>query len=498
MATDLMANGRQVRVRMAPSPTGPLHVGGARTALFNWLFARHHGGAFILRIEDTDVTRSTEENVHSILRSLRWLGLEWDEGPEIGGPYGPYFQMQRLDSYREALSRLLESEAAYYCYCTPEELEAERAAARASHTAYRYSRRCRSLTAAQRAAFEAQGRRPVVRFKMPDEGQTSFHDLIRGEITFENRELDDLVIVKSDGIPTYNFAAVVDDATMLISHVIRGEDHIANTPKQILIYQALGWPVPAFAHLPMILGPDRSKLSKRHGATSLTDYAEAGYLPEAMMNFLALLGWSYDDKQEIFSKQELIEYFQLERVGKTGAIFNIEKLDWMNGYYLRQMSIDDLVVRAVPFLQRAGLLPPDPLSEETYQHVRRVLTLVQERVKRLGELPELTQFFFEEQLSYDPTLLVSKGMEPRQTRAALEAALGAIAAVEPFAAEPLEATLRPLATELGLKAGQLFGSLRVAITGRTVAPPLFQTMDVLGRTLTLRRIEQAIRLLPAS
>ena len=492
-----MSNHRHVRVRMAPSPTGPLHVGGARTALFNWLFARHHGGVFVLRLEDTDVTRSTEENVQSILRSLSWLGLEWDEGPEIGGPYGPYFQMQRLDTYREALAKLLEGGAAYYCYCTPEELEAEREAARAAHEAYRYGRRCRYLTPEQRAAYEAEGRRPVVRFKMPVEGQTSFHDLIRGEITFENRELDDLVIVRSDGIPTYNFAVVVDDGTMLISHVIRGEDHIANTPKQIQIHHALGWPVPQFAHLPMILGPDRSKLSKRHGATSLTDYAEAGYLPEAMMNFLALLGWSYDDKQEIFTKQELIEYFQLERVGKTGAIFNVEKLDWMNGYYLRQMSIEDLAVRAVPFLQRAGLLPSDPLSEESYEHVRRVLTLVHERMKRLGEVPELTDFFFHEELTYDPALLVGKGMDAAQTRNALQAARQTVEGLKHFEAEALEAALRPLAAELGLKTGQLFGSLRVAVTGRTVAPPLFQTMAVLGQTLTLRRIEKAIQVLPA-
>lgn len=488
-----MSSIKTVRVRMAPSPTGPLHVGGARTALFNWLFARANKGVFVLRIEDTDRLRSTLEYEKNILDSLRWLGLTWDEGPEVGGAYGPYFQMQRLHTYSEATEKLLASGDAYHCYCTPEELEAEREAARRAKIAYRYSRRCRALTPEQRKEFEAQGRRSVVRFAMPLSGTVAFDDLIRGHIVFDNAELDDLVIVKSDGIPTYNFAAVVDDSTMRITHVIRGEDHISNTPKQIHIYHALGEDVPLFAHLPMILGPDRSKLSKRHGAASITEYADAGYLPEAMVNYLALLGWSYDEKREIFSKEELARWFSIERVGKTGAIFNIEKLDWMNGYYIRQLSLDDLYGRSLPFLHRAGLIAERPGADQE-KYIRSVLALEQERLKRLGELPELTDFFFREDIHYDPPLLVSKGLTPTETHSAMAQAKERIEAV-PFEVAELEHALRELAEDLGMKTGQLFGALRVAVTGRTVAPPLFQTMYVLGKDRTLLRIEKALALL---
>ncbi len=487
-----MTYDRKVRVRMAPSPTGLFHVGSARTALFNWLFARHHGGTFVLRIEDTDVVRSKPEYVLDIMESLRWLGLDWDEGPEVGGPYGPYFQMQRLDTYRSAADKLLAMGAAYYCYCTPEELEVERERARAEKTAYRYSRRCRALTPEQRAAFEAQGRRPVIRFAMPSEGTVAFDDLIRGPISFANSELDDLVIVKSDGIPTYNFAVVVDDTTMEITHVIRGEDHISNTPKQIHIFKALGYSIPQFAHLPMILGPDRSKLSKRHGAASITEYAEMGFLPEALDNYLALLGWSYDDKQEIFTKDELVKYFSIERVGKTGAIFNIEKLDWMNGYYIRQLALDDLTDRVLPFLRKAGLVPQEPLSLEQFEYVKSVTALIQERLKRLAEMPDLTDFFFREEIEYDPALLVSKGLTPAETKAAIIEARTRIVGVAQFDVPSLEHTMRELAEDLAMKTGQLFGALRVAITGRTVAPPLFQTMVVLGRERTVTRVDKAI------
>ncbi|MCL5961251.1 MAG: glutamate--tRNA ligase [Chloroflexi bacterium] len=479
---------------MAPSPTGPLHVGGARTALFNWLFARANQGVFVLRIEDTDRLRSTLEFEKNILDSLHWLGLEWDEGPEVEGPYAPYYQMRRLDTYTQAVEKLLASGHAYYCYCAPEELEAEREAARRTKVAYRYSRRCQSLTPEQRRELDAQGRKPVIRFAMPTTGTVSFDDLIRGHIEFNNSELDDLVIVKSDGIPTYNFAAVVDDSTMRITHVIRGEDHISNTPKQINIYRALGESIPLFGHLPMILGPDRSKLSKRHGAASITEYADAGYLPEAMVNYLALLGWSFDDKREIFSKEELAQAFTIERVGKTGAIFNIEKLDWMNGYYLRQLSLDDLYRRSLPFLQRAELVGEN-VSLEEGNYIRSVLVLLQERLKRLGELPELVDFFFKADLLYDPVLLVPKGLTPAETLAALLQAKERIEAVARFDVAELEHSLRELAEDLGMKTGQLFGALRVAITGRTVAPPLFQTMCALGKDRTLARIDKAVGLL---
>ncbi|MBI4322492.1 MAG: glutamate--tRNA ligase [Chloroflexi bacterium] len=480
---------------MAPSPTGPFHVGGARTALFNWLFARHNEGVFVLRIEDTDVLRSRAEYVDNIVQSFRWLGMDYEEGPEIGGLFGPYFQMERLHTYRSATERLLAKGAAYYCYCTPEELEAERKTAQANKIAYRYSRRCRNLTAEERRAHEAQGRKPTVRFAMPQQGTVSFDDLIRGRISFGNAELDDLVIVKSDGIPTYNFAVVVDDATMRITHVIRGEDHIPNTPKQIHIYAALGEETPEFAHLPMILGPDRSKLSKRHGALSVLEYRDLGYLPEVLVNYIALLGWSYDDKREIFTRDELISFFTLERVGKTGAIFNVEKLDWMNGYYIRAMPLDKVTDTVLPFLQKAGLLPPGQLADEQLAYARGVVALIQERMKRLAEAPELTEFFFQEELAYDASLLVSKGLTPLETRAALVEVRQHVEPLPQWEPAMLEDVLRALAVELAMKTGQLFGALRVAVTGRTVAPPLFQTMAVLGRDISLRRIDRAIELL---
>lgn len=490
-----MASNEEVRVRMAPSPTGPFHVGGARTALFNWLFARHYGGAFVLRIEDTDVVRSKPEFVEDIVRSLRWLGLDWDEGPEIGGPNGPYFQMERLHTYQTAIVKLLASGAAYYCYCTPEELEAERERAKAAKIAYRYSRRCRALTTKQRAALANEGRRPVVRFTMPTDGTVAFDDLIRGHISFSNAELDDLVLVKSDGIPTYNFAVVVDDTTMEITHVIRGEDHISNTPKQIHIFRSLGYELPRFGHLPMILGPDRSKLSKRHGAASITEYAEMGFLPEALVNYLALLGWSFDDKREIFTKEELVRLFTIERVGKTGAIFNIDKLDWMNGYYIRQLDLNNLTERVLPFLRRAGLVEQEELSVERFAYAKSVVALIQERLKRLAEAPELTSFFFQDEITYDPSQLVGKGLTPAEARAALVEARSRMAAVPEFDTPGLEHTMRELAEDLAMKTGQLFGSLRVAVTGRTVSPPLFETMAVLGRDRSLARVDEAIALL---
>lgn len=339
-----------VRVRFAPSPTGYPHVGNIRTALFNWLFARHHGGSFIVRIEDTDVTRKIEGAVEAILNGLRWLGLDWDEGPEVGGEYGPYFQSQRLELYREAAERLVSQDNAYYCYCSPQRLEEMRAEQIRRKQPPGYDRRCRYLGAEERRQREAEGITPVVRFKTPLEGQTKFNDLIWGEVVFDNSTIDDFVLLKSDGYPTYHLANVVDDHLMEISHVLRAEEWLASTPRHLLLYQALGFAPPQFAHLPMILGADRTKLSKRHGAVSITDYYEQGYLPEAMVNFLALLGWSLDDKTEILSRQELINNFSLERVSRTAAIFNQDKLNWMNGVYIRSLSLEDFTQRSLPFL----------------------------------------------------------------------------------------------------------------------------------------------------
>jgi len=464
-----------VRVRYAPSPTGYPHVGNIRTALFNWLFARHCGGSFIVRIEDTDVVRKVEGAIEAILDSLRWLGMDWDEGPEMGGKYGPYFQSQRLDIYHKAAERLISQDDAYYCYCSPQRLEAMRAEQARRKQPPGYDRYCRNLSQEERVKKQDEGITPVVRFKMPLEGQTRFSDLIRGEVVFENSILDDFVLLKSDGYPTYHLANVVDDHLMEISHVLRAEEWLSSTPRHLLLYQALGFEPPKFAHLPMILGTDRSKLSKRHGAVSITDYRTQGYLPETMVNFLALLGWSLDDRTEILSRQELTSNFSLERVSKTAAIFNRDKLDWMNGVYIRNLNLEDFTQQALPFLDRD--LPSEVGRPLPADYVRQMMPL---------------QFFFIDELDYDADLLVSKNMSQESAAQALETAQQELGKLVVFDVESLEALLRPLAVDLGLKTGQLFGTLRVATTGRTAAPPLFQTMAVLGKERCLKRIEAAL------
>jgi len=479
---------QSVRVRFAPSPTGHLHVGGARTALFNWLFARNQGGVFVLRIEDTDKIRSTEESTGGILSSLHWLGLDWDEGPGVGGEYEPYFQMQRIPFYQAAMEQLLTTGKAYHCYCTQEELKSRRQAAMAEGRPPGYDRRCRHLSSGERAALEAEGKKSVVRFAMPMEGETVVHDLIRGDVHFANDQLDDLVIVKADGTPTYNFAVVVDDMLMRISHVIRAEDHLANTPRQIRIYEALGYALPQFAHVSMILGEDGTRLSKRHGATAVAEYRESGYLPEAMFNFLALLGWAYDDKTELMSRDEIIERFTLEKVTPSPAIFSKDKLDWMNGVYIRGLAGDDLARRLLPFLASAGL-------EADQDTVRRLVPLIQERVKLLSDAVELVDFFFTDEIVYEPQLLVGKKMGSSDSLDALRRALQALEEVPSFDESALEDVLRALVDELGVKAGQLFGIIRVAVTGKTVAPPLFGTLSILGRERTLARLHTAEDLL---
>ena len=481
---------KPVRVRYAPSPTGFPHVGNIRTALFNWFFARNNGGSFIVRIEDTDVARKVEGGVEAILDGLRWLGMDWDEGPEVGGNYGPYFQSQRLELYHDAARRLVEQGYAYYCYCSPERLKEMRAEQSRRKQPPGYDRQCRDLTAAERKQKEAEGITPVVRFKVPLEGKTSFTDLIWSEVTVENSTLDDFVLLKSDGYPTYHLANVVDDHAMEISHVLRAEEWLPSVPRHKLLYNALGYEMPTLAHLPMLLGRDRSKLSKRHGAVSINEYDEQGYLPEAMVNFLALLGWSLDDKTEIMSREELIKNFSLERVSHTAAIFNPEKLSWMNGIYIRSLSLEDFAQRSLPFLEkRLPTVVKRPLSTD---HVRRIMPLIQERAKTLAEVVELTQFFFVSDLDYEPALLIGKNMTRESTTKALEVAQQRLLPLEAFDEESLETVLRPLAEPLGLKTGQLFGALRVAVTGRTAAPPLFQTMSVLGRECCLHRVEQAL------
>ncbi|MBF8266599.1 MAG: glutamate--tRNA ligase [Dehalococcoidia bacterium] len=481
---------RQVRVRFAPSPTGEPHVGNIRTALFNWLYARHMGGVFILRIEDTDVARKVEGALEAILASLRWLGLDWDEGPEVGGPYGPYVQSQRLKLYEEAARKLVEGGDAYHCYCSPQRLQEMREEQTRRKQPTGYDRRCRHLDEGERARAKAQGIPPVVRFKMPLDGQTPFDDLIRGEVTFANETQDDFVILKSDGYPTYHLASVVDDHLMEITHVMRADEWLSSTPRHVRLYDALGYEKPLFAHLPIILGPDRSKLSKRHGAVSVLHYRDTGYLPEAMGNFLALLGWSLDDHTEVIPREELIRHFSIERIGKAGAIFSQEKLAWMNGMYIRQMSQEALAGRILPTLEEA--LPAAVSRPLSGEYVHAITPLVQERLKTLADAPPLMDFFFLEELEYPHEELVQKGLDRDSTRKALEAALGRVAALDAWSAPSLEDVLRPLAGELEMKTGQLFGAIRVAVTGQRAAPPLFETMAVLGRDRCTRRLRAAI------
>ena len=481
---------KPVRVRFAPSPTGYPHVGNIRTALFNWLFARRYGGRFIVRIEDTDLARKVEGAEKGILDSLRWLSLDWDEGPNVGGDYGPYYQSQRLELYKSAAEKLIAQGDAYYCYCSPGRLEAMRAEQVKRKQPPGYDRHCRELTRQECAQKEAEGIVPVVRFKVPLEGQTRFKDLIYGDVVFEHSTLDDFVLLKSDGYPTYHLANVVDDHAMKISHVIRAEEWISSTPRHLLLYQALGFEPPEFIHHPMILGPDRAKLSKRHGAVSILDYRDQGYLPQTMFNFLALIGWSLDDRTEIIPRQALVDNFSLERIGKTGAIFNREKLDWMNGVYIRSLTPDEFFDAVQPFLMSDIAAGEALIENEDY--VREVLPLVQERAKTLLEVVELTRFFFVDGLNYDAQMLIGKKMDAPSTVKALKAAQQKLEPLPAFDADSLEAALRPLADELGLKTGQLFGVLRVAVTGQSAAPPLFATMVVLGRERSLKRIAAAL------
>ena len=477
-----------VRVRYAPSPTGIPHVGNIRTALFDWLFARHEGGVFIVRIEDTDQARYDERALDAILESLRWLGLDWDEGPDIGGPHEPYFQSQRLEHYQRYARQLIEAGHAYQCFCSPERLAEARTEQQKRKEPPRYDRRCRDLSDAER---EAEGGTPVVRFRTPLEGQTSFHDVVRGDIEFENATIDDFIILKSDGFPTAHLAHIVDDHLMEISHVLRGDEWVSSTPRQILLYQALGWEPPQFVHLSIILGPDKAKLSKRHGAVSVLDYRDQGYLPEAMFNFLGLLGWSLDDHSVVIDREQFVQHFSLERIGKNPAVFDLEKLTWMNGVYLRELPEERLADLIAERLE-SDLPPsaPRPIDRET---VRRLAPLIRERIKRLDEIAGMTEGFFTDELPYGAPELLGKGFkkDPAGAQEALRRAKARIEALPAWEHEALEASLRSLAEELGVKAGELFMLLRVAVTGRPVSPPLFESMEVLGRERCLRRLDEA-------
>jgi nondiscriminating glutamyl-tRNA synthetase len=489
------------RVRIAPSPTGPLHIGTARTALFNFLYARHTGGTFVLRLEDTDVARSTVEFEKDILDGLHWLGLEWDEGPEVAGepargPHAPYRQMERLPRYAAAAQRLLADDLAYPCYCTTEELAADRAAQEAAKEAPHYVGRCAHLTAEERRAREADGRRGALRFRV-GEGLVAFDDIVRGRVEFDVSNLGgDFVIVRNDGTPLYHFTVVVDDAEMEISDVIRGEDHLSNTPKHILLFRALGHVVPRFAHLPLILNADRTKMSKRKSQTAIDAYIAEGFIREALVNYLALLGWATGSEDEILSIDEIVQRFDLHAVHKGGAVFDRERLEWLNGQWIRRLDADDLIDRLRPFVEAdlaAGRIERMPSDED----LRALLPVIQERLPTLGAVGGLVGFLWVDTVDVDPATLVPKRWDAPTTREALAAAREAIADVGAvsFEADELEPKLRTLAEARGWKAGDLFMAIRVAVTGRTATPPLFDTLVALGSERTLARLDRALAVL---
>lgn len=459
----------EVRLRFAPSPTGYLHIGGARTALFNWLQARKEGGKFILRIEDTDVARSTQESVDAILEGMRWLGLDWDEGP--------YFQSEQFPVYREHVEKLLAAGRAYRCYCAPEELEAKREQAMKDGRKPKYDGTCRNLTA------EIPGRPHAVRFKAPQEGVTAFDDLIKGRISFSNDELDDLIIQRSDGTPTYNFTVVIDDATMDITTVIRGDDHINNTPRQILLYEALGHPVPRFAHVPMILGADKARLSKRHGATSVMAYRDMGFLPEAMVNYLVRLGWSHGD-QEIFTPQELIEKFAIEDVGKSAGVFNPDKLLWLNAHYIKSGDPERLAALLVPFLMERGVDPA------TGPELAAVVKTLQERARTMLEMADGAVFYYRGDFDYDPQA-AEKFLKP-EALPVYEVVIGKLGNLAEVSHQGIEAMFKDICSEMGVKMGQVGPPVRVALCGGTVSPGIYEVIEVLGKAETLKRLKRAM------
>jgi len=508
-----------VRVRFAPSPTGHLHVGGARTALYNYLFARKRGGAFILRIEDTDAARSTRESYEGILRGMRWLGLDWDEGPDVGGDYGPYIQSARSVLYHSDAKRLLDAGKAYYCFCTPGDLEAMKLEAQEKKLPPKYDGRCRRLSRAEVDAKLAEGVPRVVRFKMPLEGDVRFRDIIRGDFTFSNSELDDFVLIKSDDSPTYNFAVVVDDAHMKISHVIRGDDHISNTPRQVHLYLALGYEVPKFAHLPMILGNDRTRLSKRHGATSIDYYRDNHYIPDAIVNYLALLGWSLDGKRELFTKKALIEQFSLKKVSRNPAMFDTDKMEWVNAEHFKKLPLLSKTLLVYELLEEKGLLPPDfdvdltkkvdlklvpgtepvsggreetgePFNTHIFDRVAYIVYILGNRLKLLKDVPDLVGYFLKDDYKRDEAA-VAAHLRNKEAVRRLGLLADELEGLKFFTYDSVEEAVRGLADRLGVQAGELIHPCRVALTGGTVSPDIFHVIIGLGKEKSVERLRAA-------
>jgi len=466
----------EVRVRFAPSPTGHLHIGGVRTALFNWLFARHHKGKFILRIEDTDKKRSTKESIADILGSMKWLGLEWDEGP--------YLQMDRLKIYKKYGDKLLEEGKAYLCYCTPEELEERR-----RKGAYKYDGRCRNLTEKEKEEYIAQGKKPALRLKSPSTGKTILKDLIRGEIEFENKLLDDFVLLKSDDVPTYNFACIIDDVLMKVTHVIRGEDHLPNTPRQILVYEALGFDLPQFAHLPMILGSDHTPLSKRHGAVAVSQYSEMGYLPRALTNYLALLGWGTPESKQLFTREELIERFSLEHVSKNPAVFDPKKLEWMNGHYLKETDPEEITDLVIDYLKKKELLLGE-IDPEKRRWIERIVRVVGERLKYSGQIIDYAGFFFSEKITLDKK--AKEKFLKKEIKPFLKEVKKRLSELKQFREKEIEEIIRKELEVFKLKPKIGAQAIRVALTGQTISPPLFEVIELLGKERTIERLKKIL------
>ena len=480
---------KQVRVRYAPSPTGHPHIGNIRTALFNWLFARRNNGKFIVRVEDTDQERLVPGAVDSILEGLQWLGIDWDEGPQVGGDFGSYYQSERLGHYSDAANTLINTGYAYRCYCTRERLSDLRESQKANKQSIGYDGHCRSLAVSDINELDSSGASYVVRFKMPLDGTTSVNDIIRGEVEWQNHLLDDFVLLKSDGFPTYHLAVVVDDNLMDISHVLRAEEWLSSTPRHLLIYQALGFTPPKFGHLPMILGPDKSKLSKRHGATSILEYRDEGYLPDALKNFMVLLGWSLDDHSDVIPLETIKNEFSLDRVGKPASIFDIERLQWMNGVYIRDLADENLADLMIPFI--VG----DTESCIDRDYLLRVVPLIKERMKTLVESKDITSYFFDSDVGCSKIQIIQKGMDSLQTSAALENIISAVKKLDPYVSANIEEVLRAACAESDLKPREFFGLIRSAVTGRDATPPLFELMEVLGKDSTLLRLDKALSLL---
>ena len=487
----------EVRVRYAPSPTGLQHIGGVRTALFNYFFAKSMGGKFILRVEDTDRERYSDESLQDLYDTLDWLGIKWDEGPVVGGPYGPYIQSERFELYKEYAEKLVKDGKAYYCYCTPERLEKVRQEQIASKSDYQgYDRHCANLTDEERADLEAQGIKPVIRLRVPTEGKTTFHDILMGDITRKNKDVSpDPILLKSDGFPTYHLANVIDDHLMGITHIMRAQEWIPSGPLHILLYEAFGWEPPIYCHLPMVMGKDGQKLSKRHGSTSVRDFRAKGYLPEAIINYVTMVGWSLDDHTELFSKEDLEKCFKIENIHKAPGVFDYKKLDWFNGQYIRECDNERLSSLCTPYLQEAGFISKE-VTEEEKKLILSLIPSVKERMKVLSDVVPLTTFLFKDEPVVDKTVYIAKGSNEENTLKALEKGSGILLSglKEGKAEATIEEELVNLSKELEIKINGVFQPIRVAITNSTVSLPLFDSIKLLGLDETEKRLERALKI----